>query len=290
MINNKIMNIKSIVTLLFLFSLAFTSNAQIDLSKIARDAKKTVNKRVDRNIDRAIDNTLDETEDVIRGKKKKKRGKNADKDDDIYYEGDGEARVIKEVNPNSFKGQFLITRDVEGAEDQSNMYTIAMQDYETVIRPLMVKKPHNLIIYNKQDETQTTINNEMYNGKALRDWISLGEEDSKKKLAVAERTDDIETIGGYIARKYIIDHRDYEGEIWFTKEIDADISVINNLLELDDLYLEPGLGFPLRMNLIYDDERTVNFAVTDIKEEADKALFDISNYQLVDMTDLEVGN
>ena len=287
MINNNIMNLKSFLAIVFLFSFAFISSAQIDLSKIARDAKRSVNKRVDRNIDRAIDNTLDETEDVVRGKKKKKKGKNS-KDDDIYYEGDGEDRVVKEVIPHSFLGQFLVTRDVEGAEGESNMYTIALQEYETVIRPLMVKKPHNLIIYNKQDETQTTINNEMYKGKALKDWVSMVEV-SEKNYADAERTDDIETIGGYIARKYIIDHKDYEGEIWFTKEIDAQFAVINSLLELDELYLDPGLGFPLRMTLEYDDDRKVIYNVSDIKEDADPSLFDLSAYKLVDMTDLEAG-
>lgn len=287
MINKNIMYLKSLLSIVFLFTFAFISNAQIDLSKIASDAKRAVNKRIDRNIDRAIDNTLDETEDVVRGKKKKTRGKNSD--DDIYYEGDGEDRIIKEVNPHSFLGQFMITRDVEGAEDQSNMYTIALSDYETLIRPLMVKKPHNLIIYNKQDETQTSINNEMYSGKALKDWVSVNPV-AEKSYAESERTDEIETIGGYIARKYLIEHKDYEGEIWFTKEIDAEIGVINSLLELEELFLDPGLGFPLRMSLTYDDDRKVDYNVTDIREDADPALFDLSSYKLVDMTDLEAGN
>jgi hypothetical protein len=287
MINSKNMNLKSVLSIVFLFTFVFISNAQIDLSKIARDAKRSVNKRVDRNIDRGIDNTLDGAEDVVRGRnKKKKKGK--DKDDDIYYEGDGEARIIKEVIPNAFNGQFMVTRDVEGAEEESNMYTIALRQYETAIRPLMIKKPHNLIIYNKQDETQLTINNEMYSGKALKDWVSVPEI-SEKSYAEAERTDEIETIGGYIARKYIIEHKEYEGVIWFTKEIDADISVINSLLEIDELYLDPGLGFPLRMTLEFDDDRTVTYNVTDIQEESDSSLFDISSYKLVDMTDLEAG-
>lgn len=282
------MNLRTLLTSLFLFSFVFISNAQIDLSKIARDAKRSVNKRVDRNIDRAIDNTLDETEDAVRGKRKRKRG-SKDKDDDIYYENDGKDLIVKEVNPNAFNGQFLITRDVTGGdEDESNMYTIAMQQYETAIRPLMVKKPHNLIIYNKQEETQTTINNELYNGKALKDWTSV-EEIAEKQYAEVERTDEIETISGYIARKYNVDHKDYKGEIWFTKEIDAEIAVINTLLELESLSLDPGLGFPLRMTLEYDDDRIVSYSVTDIKEEADQSLFDLSNYKLVDMTDLEAG-
>ena len=283
------MNLKSIFSLVFLFSFVFMTNAQIDLSKIARDAKRSVNKRIDRNIDRAIDDTLDETEDVVRGKKKNKRGKGKDKDDDIYYEGDGEPRVIKEVIPNVFNGQFMITRDVIGGEeDESNMYTIAMSEYETAIRPLMVKKPHNLIIYHKQEETQTTINNQMYEGKALKDWVSVNAL-AEKSFAETERSDEIETIGGYIARKYVIDHKDYEGVIWFTKEIDADLGAINSLLELEELYLDPGLGFPLKMSLQYDDDRQVDFNVTDIREEADPSLFDLSSYKLVDMTDLEAG-
>lgn len=282
------MNLKSLLSITFLFSFVFISNAQIDLSKIARDAKRSVNKRIDRNIDRGIDNTLDGAEDVVRGKNKKKKDKNNNQDDDIYYEGDGEDRIIKEVIPNVFNGQFMVTRDVEGAEEQSNMYTIALQRYETVLRPLMVKKPHNLIIYNKQDETQLTINNEMYEGKALKDWVSIPEI-SEKNYAEAERTDEVESVGGYIARKYIIEHKEYEGVIWFTKEIDADISVINTLLELDELYLDPGLGFPLKMTLEFDDDRVINYNVTDIKEETDASLFDISSYKLVDMTDLEAG-
>ncbi|WP_235299092.1 DUF4412 domain-containing protein [Portibacter marinus] len=283
------MNLKSLFPIFFLFCFVVSGQAQIDLSKIARDAKRSVNKRIDRNIDKAIDNTLDETEDAIKGKKRRKRGKNKDKDDDIYYEGDGEAIVVKEVIPNAFNGQFLITRDVSGeGDDESNMYTIAMREYETAIRPLMIKKPHNLIIYNKEEETQTTINNELYNGKALKDWVSLSDV-VEDKYAEAERTDDIETIGGYIARKYIVDHKDYEGEIWFTKEIDAEIAVVYSLLELDGLYLDPALGFPLRMSLEYDDDKIVTYNVTDIQEDADPSLFDLSAYQLVDMTDLEAG-
>ncbi len=265
-------------------ALVSTSYTQIDLGKIARDAKRTVNKRVDRNIDRAIDNTLDEAEDVVRGKNKKKKGD----DDDYYYDENGEIVYVKEVIPNAFGGQFMITRDIENGEGQSNMYLVAMEEYETAIRPLMVKVPHNLIIYNKQDETKTTINNEKYEGKALKDWVIM-DEVNEKSFAEAERTDEIETIDGYIARKYTVEHKDYEGEIWFTKEIDADLRTIYYLLELADLELDPSLGFPLRMVLEFDDDHTETFNVTDIKEESDSNIFDISNYSLVDMTDLESG-
>ncbi len=280
------MNLRLLFVAIMIFGMAGITNAQIDLSKIARDAKRTVNKRVDRNIDRAIDNTLDETEDAIRGKNKKKKGKNDD--DDMYYEGAGGTTVIKEVNPNNFAGEFLITRDIENGSDEGNMYKIAMQDYETAIRPLMVKTPHNLIIYNKQEETKTTINKEKYEGKALKDWV-IKEEVNEKKYADTERTDDIETIDGYIARKYVVESKDYEGEIWFTREIDADISVINFLLELDELYLDPKLGFPLKMTLEFDDGHKEIFKVSDISEENNKSLFDVSDYKLVDMTDLESG-
>lgn len=278
------MKLRLLFSLIFLISLVSTSYTQIDLGKIARDAKRTVNKRVDRNIDRAIDNTLDEAEDVVRGKNKNKK----DKDDDFYYDENGEIVYVKEVIPNVFAGQFMITRDIENGEGQSNMYLIAMEQYETAIRPLMIKEPHNLIIYNKQDETKTTINNEKYEGKALKDWVIM-DELNEKSYADAERTDEIETIDGYIARKYLVEHKDYEGEIWFTREIDADLRAIYHLLELEDLELDPSLGFPLKMVLEFDDDHKETFKVSDIKAEADSNIFDISNYSLVDMTDLESG-
>lgn len=278
------MNLKLLFTTLMIFGFMSANYAQIDLSKIARDAKKTVNKRVDRNIDRAIDNTLDETEDVVRGKNKKKK----DKDRDDYYDENGGTKIIKEVIPHSFGGEFLVSRDIENSTQESNMYKIALNDYETAIRPLMIKKPHNLIIYNKEQETKTTVNNEKYEGKALRDWV-VREEIKESKYADAERTDDIETIDGYIARKYIIDSKDYEGEIWFTKEIDADFGIINYLLDLDELFLDPKLGFPLMMKLEFDDGHTESLKVSDITEETNKSIFDLSNYSLVDMTDLESG-
>ncbi len=278
------MNFKLFFTAILLICFTGINNAQIDLGKIARDAKRTVNKRVDRNIDKAIDNTLDETEDAIKGKNKKKKNKG----EDDYYDEKGGTTVIKEVIPNSFAGQFMITRDIEGGSQESNMYTIAMQEYETAIRPLMVKTPHNLIIYDKENETKTTINTVKYEGKALRDWV-MREEVSEKKYAKAERTDEIEDIDGYIARKYTVKAKEYEGEVWFTKEIDADLGIINYLLELDELFLDPKLGFPLKMNLSFDDGYTEIFKVTDINETADQSLFDISQYNLVDMTDLESG-
>lgn len=279
------MNLKLLFSAALVLVFTGISHAQIDLGKIARDAKRSVNKRIDRNIDKGIDNTLDNTEDVIKGKKKKKKGQ---KDDDYYYDTDGKPTIVKEVIPHSFGGSFMISRDIEEGNEENNMYLIAMDKYETAIRPLMVKKPHNLIIYNKEEETQTSINTEKYEGKALRDWVMM--EDVKvSKLAEAERTDEIESIEGYVARKYIIEHRDYEGIIWFTKEIDADLRVINHLLEITDLQLDSSLGFPLRMELNFDDGHKEVFKVSDIKEEADKSIFDISEYGLVDMTDLESG-
>jgi hypothetical protein len=43
------------------------------------------------------------------------------------------------------------------------------------------------------------------------------------------------------------------------------------------------------MSLEFDDDRKVTYNVTDIKEDSDPSLFDISSYKLVDMTDLEAG-
>lgn len=278
------MKLRLIFSLFMIMTMAAVSHAQIDLGKISRDAKRTVNKRIDRNIDRAIDNTLDEAEDAVRGKNKRKN-KNGE---DEYYDPVTGTVIVKEVLPNAFSGQFMISRDIENGSEESNMYLIAMSTYETAIRPLMVKKPHNLIIYNKQEETKITINNEKYEGKALKDWV-IFEEMNMKRTAETERTDEIETIDGYIARKYIVEHKDYEGEIWFTKEIDADLEVINTLLELSNLYLDPTLGFPLKMVLEFDDGHKETFSVSDIKENGDDSIFDISKYSLVDMTDLESG-
>lgn len=276
-----------ILLLSFLSIVVFTTgNAQIKLDKIARDAKRSVNKRIDRNIDRALDNTLDNAEDVVRGKNKRKN-----RNQEEYYDEESGTIIIKEVPANAFRGEFLINRDIEGGEDEGNMYKISMDEYETAIRPLMVKKPHNLIIYNKQEDTQTTINKEKYKGKALRDFLPYNENGKKKKkYAKTERTDEVETFDGYIARKYEVKTRDYKGILWMTKEIDADISVIYQILELNDLTLDPTLGFPLKMELDYDDGQKVMYSVTDIKEEADQSIFDISEYKLVDMTDLESGN
>ena len=43
------------------------------------------------------------------------------------------------------------------------------------------------------------------------------------------------------------------------------------------------------MELNFDDGHKEVFKVSDIKEKADTSIFDISDYGLVDMTDLESG-
>jgi hypothetical protein len=270
----------------FVFLFSGFSFGQIDLDRIAKEAQRNVNRRVEKNIDKSIDNAMDNAEDSVKKKKKKKNKKGEE-----TYEPEVEVRVIKEISPNEFKGKFMMDRSVEGRGDSySNMLQVVMDDYKTAVRPLIIKEPHNLIIYDKEEETVVTINNENYEGKAMKDWYTSMEAEDQDALSTATKTDDIKEIEGYIARRYEVVADDYSAVIWFTKEIDADVSVIYSVMDYDRLYLDKTLGFPLEMVIQYNDDRVERVKITNIQEnEIDEQLFDISGYELIDMTDLKYG-
>lgn len=262
------------------------SFGQIDLDRIAREAQRNVNRRVEKNIDKSIDNAMDNAEDSLKKKKSKKNKKGEE-----TYEPEVEVRVVKEVLPNEFKGKFMMDRSVDGkGDDYSNMIQVVMDEYRTAVRPLIIKAPHNLIIFNKEEETVITINNENYEGKALKDWYTSMDEDDEDALSTATKTDDIKEIEGYIARKYEVAADDYTASIWFTKEIDADVSVIYDVMEFDKLNLDKSMGFPMEMNIHHKDGREEQVKISNIREnDIDEQLFDISGYELIDMTDLKYG-
>lgn len=274
----------SIISFVFIFT--GYSFGQIDLDRIAREAQRNVNKRVEKNIDKSIDNAMDNAEDSM----KKKKGKKNKKGEETY-EPEVEVRVVKEVMPNEFKGIFMMDRSIDGrGENYSNMLQVVIDDYRTAVRPLIIKKPHNLIIYNKEEETVVTINNENYEGKAMKDWYTSMDSEDKNDLSTATKTDDIKEIEGYIARKYVVAAKNYSAVIWFTKEIDADVSVLYNVMEFDRLHLDKTLGFPLEMVIQYNDDRIERVKISNIQaNETDEQLFDISGYELIDMTDLKYG-
>jgi hypothetical protein len=281
------MNVKYIISIFVLSLLSINIlSCQIDLDRIAKKAQRSVNNRIERNVDRSIDNAMDNAEDSLQ-KKKKKKGKNGEED----YEPEVEVRVVKEVIPNSFQGKFMMNRSYsEDGNSSSNMIYVQMNEYQTAVRPLIIKEPHNLIIFDKQEETVVTINNTNYAGKAMKDWYSSDMEDEDDEFSTATKTSDIKEIQGYISRKYEVAHDDYTGIVWFTKEIDASVSTIYNIMEYSPLHLDQSLGFPLEMTIKYEDGSEEELSIKDISEyESDQSLFDISEYELIDMTDLKVG-
>lgn len=281
------MNPKSLSLFLAVFFFCFQSvSCQIDLNRIARETERSVNKRVERGIEKSVDKTLDNAESQVKGKKKSKKNNKSDE----AYDESGKVQIIKEVSPFTFSGNIMITVDGTG-NISSNLIKVASQDYLFSVRPLMIKKPNNLMIYDKEEESLTKINTELYEDKALKDFYEYELYDESKTKTKLERTSDIKEIEGYIARKYIVEGDDYNGIIWLSSEVDMDYDLFSSIMEMKRLDIGSGLGFPLEMHISFDSGDTMDFTVNTIEAgNPDKALFDVSAYEMIDMTDLKSGN
>jgi hypothetical protein len=257
--------------------------AQINVKSILKDAERSVNRRTERAVENKIDDVLDNAEDKVRGKNKKNdRGE--------AYENNGETKVIKEVLPFNFSGNLTISIEGTGGVD-NNLIKVVSNKYDLAIRPMLVKKPHNLIIYNKQDEAATKINTELYDDKALKEFHDYEIFEKSKTKTEFERTSDIKEIDGFIARKYVVDGDDYEGVVWLSAEVDLDYDLFASLMEYQRLDLGTSYGFPLEMHITYKSGDTMDFFVKNVEDgNPDKALFDVKSYDLIDMTDLKSGN
>lgn len=278
------MKIKSIILaaliILFGFQPVFS---QIDLKKIAKSTERSINKRIERGIDRSVDDALDNAEDEVRGKNKRKKDKGT-------YDEDNSVTVIKEVIPFSFTGNLVVSIDGSGTID-NNLIKLAADDYEMAVRPMLVKKPNNLMIYDKQSEAVTKINTDLYENNALKEYHEYEVYNEKRTETEMERTSDIKEIEGFIARKYIVEGDDYEGTMWLSAEVDLDYDLFSSLMEYHRLDIGTMYGFPLEMHISYKNGDTMDYMVKSIEEgSVDKQLFDVSEYELIDMTDLKSGN
>ena len=281
-----VMNLKNIIFSLsiLMFSLPAV-NAQISVKKIIKDTERSINKRVDRGIERGVDDALDNAEDEVRGRNKGKR----DKDKGTYDDGD-RVEVIKEVLPFNFKGNLTLSIDGSGSIE-NNLIQVAADDYEMAVRPMLVKKPNNLMIYDKQDEAVTKVNVELYDDKALKEYHEYEVYEERKTKTEYERTSEIKEIESYIARKYIVDGDDYEGTVWLSAEVDLEYDLFASLMEFQRLDLGTMYGFPLEMHISFKNGDTMDYMVKEIEEgDPDKILFDVSDYEVIDMTDLKSGN
>ena len=272
-----------VACLIFLF--VTTRSCQIDLKKIAKETERSVNRRIERGIERGVDNTLDNAEDTVRG-----RNKNRKKNKKGEYIETNEVKVIKEVTPFTFSGNLTIQIDGEGSID-NNLIKLVTDKYDMAVRPMLVKKPNNLMIYDKQTDAVTKINTELYEDKALKEFLNLEPYDAKKTKTELERTSDIKEIETYIARKYLVDGDDYEGEVWLSAEVDLDYDLFAALMEYQKLDLGSMYGFPLEMHITFKNGDNLDYFVKSIEDgNPDKALLDVSDYELIDMTDLKSGN
>ena len=277
------MNFKSIAALLFCSFLITQMSAQINVKSIIKDAERSVTRRTERAIENKIDDSLDNAEDKLRGKNKKK-------DKGEAYNTNGETKVIKEVLPFNFSGNLTISIEGTGSVDD-NLIKVVSDKYDLAVRPMLVKKPHNLVIYNKQEEAATKINTELYDDKALKEFHVYDKYEASKTKTEFERTSDIKEIDGFIARKYIVDGNDYEGLVWLSAEVDLEYDLFASIMEFQRLDLGNAYGFPLEMHITYKSGDTMDFFVKSIEDgNPDKALFDVKSYDLIDMTDLKSGN
>jgi len=279
------MNFKISFSLSIIFLLFFSvSSAQIDLGRIAKKAEKKVERKIDKKITKGVNKAIDETDDAISGKNKKK------KNDKGKTKVITETKIVKEVIPHAFRGEFMM--NITKAEG-NNMIKIALSEYQTAVRPLIIKEPNNLMIYNKKDETLTSINNVKYKGKALKEWMIRNNDNNKnrKEILTLTKTTDIQEFNGFIARKYIVDGNGVEGIMWLTKEIDADFNLICELMGYNNYNFSNSYGFPLVIDVTLKGGTKEYIAVDNIVENnSNSSLFDISAYELIDMTDLEPGN
>lgn len=258
-------------------------SAQINVKSIIKDAERSVTRRTERAIENKIDDSLDNAEDKLRGKNKKK-------DKGEAYDSNGETRIIKEVLPFNFSGNLTISIEGTGNVDD-NLIKVVSDKYDLAVRPMLVKKPHNLIIYNKQEEAATKINTELYDDKALKEFHTYEIYEANKTKTEFERTSDIKEIDGFIARKYLLDGNDYEGLVWLSAEVDLDYDLFASLMEFQRLDIGTSYGFPLEMHITYKSGDTMDFFVKSVEDgNPDKALFDVKSYDLIDMTDLKSGN
>lgn len=257
-------------------------SAQINLKRIIRKTENSINKRITKNIDKGVDNILDAGEDQVKDKTSKKKKKDK-------YSTKEKTKVIveKEVVPFNFSGNITIDVETNGWQ-KNNLIKVVSDEFQMAVRPMLVKEPNNLMIYNKEEESITKINNEKYEGQALKEYFVYEQDAKAAKKTKIEKTSDIKDINGFVARKYIIDGKGYEGTAWLSPEVDIDFDLFSKIMNYKNLAIGTKYGFPLEMNLEFSNGDTLNFNVTDLSDGSpDKMLFDVSEYELIDMTDLK---
>lgn len=258
-------------------------SSQINLKRIIRKTENSINKRITKNIDKGVDNILDEGEDQVKAKtsrKKKKKDKYGSKEKTKVV-------VEKEVNPFNFSGNLTIDVETNGWQ-KNNLIKVVTDKFNMAVRPMLVKEPNNLMIYNKEEESITKINNEKYDGQALKEYFVYEMDARAAKKTKVEKTSDIKDINGFVARKYLIKGKEYEGTAWLAPEIDLDFDLFAKIMNYKQLALGTKYGFPLEMSIEFDNGDTFEFNVSDLSDGSpDKMLFDVSEYEMIDMTDLK---
>lgn len=277
------MKIKLSLLSLCLFLVLQIGTAQIDVGRMAKKTENTIEKKISKSVSKGIKNLLNSAEDEVTGKKKRKKKKGYEDDD---YRSEPE--VIREVSPYSFEG--TLTIDVNNG-DSENMIQVGADEMKFAVRPMFVKKPNNLMIYNKEEQSITKINNEEYKGKALKEFYEYEATDAKKSKTEFEKTSEFEEIHGFLARKYLVDGKGFKGEVWMAPELDLDYDLFAKMMDYEFLGLGVGYGFPLIINIEFKDDTTYRFNVSKIEtDEVNEKLFNVKKYKLIDMTDLESGN
>lgn len=207
-----------------------------------------------------------------------------------------------DVAPNEFIGSFSmeVTEYKKGkmSKDSPMKIHYYFDEYKIAFIPEAEDQQSPTLIYDLREKTITTLvddNGEKSGMKMKMPKIKVKDKDGSGDLyGKIEKTDETKAIDGYQCRKYLIENEDTKGYAWVTEDMDINYGKLFSFISMDKGKNSNSLtpmdiqGIPLeshteskKKNEAYDS------VINNIKSgEVDESIFDTSEYEITDMSNL----
>lgn len=222
----------------------------------------------------------------------------------IAQSGEGEP-----VTPSEFIGSFTmeVTGYKKGKVDEKSSMKVDyyFDEYKMALAPTLDKKEKTTMIFDRRDKSMTTLidkDGEKSGMKMKMPKLKLdqmrGDKDADTEFSY-ERTGETKTIDGYQCRKYLMEGEDYKGYAWVAEDFAIDFSSLFSFIDFGNKKNNPNAfsldevnGFPLESHIEFKDKKeSVDTKIKNIQSgQVDAAVFDTSDYNIMDLGGMNFGN
>lgn len=248
---------KHLKTMLFLFALCFTTQADAQLfkklgKKIGKVAEKTIEKKVEEKTEKETNKAFDSTFNNGSNNKKTKKGKSKKSPFGMSNVAPAETytfshKYTMQINDgkNTTDLVYYLTQ-----HDQYLGFKIPDDRQNTFTVMDMSKKTMFMFMEHKGNKTQMAMN------MSFDDLADDAIEESNYSITPTGKT---KTILGYLAKEYDVKGKDMYGTIWVTTQADITFTKLYSKAKtkkgLDQMWLKMVDGLPLEMNMIDTSRR-----------------------------------